>query len=131
MGELLLPVMTAEPNRKKKDSSSFLARTQPIKSHGRLVNYNSPNFLFLSIKVFSLLALQGLALTLYGCRLLNSSSLLMQNKPIFPGEKSFSLFFFMSIFWWPIRGPEKTLEGSMAGEQTGAKPKIGSSGMLS
>ena len=31
---LSCPAKIAEPSRKKKDSSSFLARTQPMKSHG-------------------------------------------------------------------------------------------------
>ena len=37
MGEFPCPVQLAETNRKKKDSSSFLVRTQPMKSHGHLV----------------------------------------------------------------------------------------------
>ena len=43
--------MIAEPNRKKKDASFFLARTQPIKSHGLFAYYSPPNFLFPVIKV--------------------------------------------------------------------------------
>lgn len=52
MGELSCSVKIAEPYRKKKDSSSFLTRTQPTKSHG-LVYYSPPNFLFSSMKVLS------------------------------------------------------------------------------
>ena len=52
-GELSCPEMIAEPNRKKKDSPSFLVRTQPMKSHGLFVHYCPPNLLFPSIKGFS------------------------------------------------------------------------------
>ena len=38
-GELSRPVTIAEPNRKKKESASFLARTQPVKKHGPFVYY--------------------------------------------------------------------------------------------
>lgn len=37
---------------KKKDSSSFLARAQPLKSHGLHAFYNLPNFVFPCIKCF-------------------------------------------------------------------------------
>ena len=46
-------MVIAKPNRKKKDSSFFLARIQPMKSHGLFVYYSPPNFLFLSINEFS------------------------------------------------------------------------------
>ena len=42
------PPMTVESNRKRKDSS-FLTRTQPMKSHGLTVYYNPPVFPFSSI----------------------------------------------------------------------------------
>ena len=37
--------MIAEPKRKKKCPSSFVARTQPLKSHGVCVDYSPRNFL--------------------------------------------------------------------------------------
>ena len=46
--ELSHPVTVAKPNREK-DSSSFLARTQPMKIHELFVYYSLPNFLFPSI----------------------------------------------------------------------------------
>ena len=51
VGRLSLLAMIAEANRKKKDFS-FLARTQPMKSHKLSVCNISPNLLFLTIKVF-------------------------------------------------------------------------------
>lgn len=46
-------VAIAKPNRKKKDSSPFLQRMQPVKSHG-LFAYQSPlKVCFLSMKEFS------------------------------------------------------------------------------
>ena len=47
------PEVTAQTNWKKKDSSSFLARTQQMKSHGLFVYHSPPKFLCISIKVFS------------------------------------------------------------------------------
>jgi len=46
--------MIAEPHRKKKGSSSSLARMQPMKSH-RLCLVEPSQLLFLPIKVLSLL----------------------------------------------------------------------------
>ena len=43
---LSYPVTIAKPNKKKKDTSSFLAKTHPMKSYG-LFYYGLPNFLFL------------------------------------------------------------------------------------
>ena len=58
---MLHHVMIAEPKRKKKDASSSLEKTQPIKSHRFFVNYRPhlPKLYFLSIKAFPFLALQG------------------------------------------------------------------------
>jgi hypothetical protein len=42
---------TAAPNRKKRDSSPFLARTQAMKSHG--LCKSPPNLLFPSVKMLS------------------------------------------------------------------------------
>ena len=39
----------------QKEDSSFLAKTQSMKSHGLFVYYIAPNFLFLPIKAFSFL----------------------------------------------------------------------------
>lgn len=47
------PVMTTGPNWKKKDFTCFLGRIQPMTSHGLFVYYNSLNFLFPSIELFS------------------------------------------------------------------------------
>ena len=53
-GELWCPVTRVETNRKK-GTSSFLTRTQPIKSHGLLIYHycRSINFIFPSIKILS------------------------------------------------------------------------------
>ena len=45
----------AKLKKKRKDSYSFLARTQPMKSHGLFVYHSLPKFLFSCIKVFSFL----------------------------------------------------------------------------
>ena len=58
-GKLSCPASIAEPNRKKKHSSSFLRRTQPVKKSIGL--YSPPNFFFPSIKCSPSLAMQGLA----------------------------------------------------------------------
>lgn len=50
--------MKAEPN-KKKDPSSVLARSQPMKSHGSFVYSSCPSCLFLSMKAFSFPCCQG------------------------------------------------------------------------
>ena len=42
-----------KPKKKRKDSYSFLARNQTMKSHGLFVYYSLPNFLFSCIKIFS------------------------------------------------------------------------------
>lgn len=55
--------MLAETNRKK-DSSSFLARTQTMKSHKLFIYYGPPNSLFLSIKVFSFSSIGGTCMCL-------------------------------------------------------------------
>ena len=57
---LLCPVIIAETNREK-DSSSFLARTQPMKSHRLFACCSLPNFIFSSKKCSPLLATQGFA----------------------------------------------------------------------
>ena len=62
-GELSCSLRLAEPYRKRKGSSSFLIRTQPMKRL-RLCGPYPPNSLVPSIKQFSsspALALQGLA----------------------------------------------------------------------
>ena len=48
-GDVSCPKLTAESNRKK-DSSSFLARPEPMKIHELFVYYSPTNFLFPSIK---------------------------------------------------------------------------------
>ena len=60
------PMKTAEPTKKKKDSSSFLARTHSMRIHGL---FSLPNFLFLAIKVFSFPSWGGnLHMGSCGCR---------------------------------------------------------------
>lgn len=72
---------------KKKDSSSFLARAQSLKSHGLYAFYNPPNFVFPSIKCFCFVlfphALQTLAYGSLWWQTLNCNSLLTPDKPIF------------------------------------------------
>lgn len=50
-GMFSCPVMIAKSNKKNK--TSLLARTQPMKSHRLSFYYNPPSFLYFSIKVFS------------------------------------------------------------------------------
>ena len=49
-GALSCPVTIVEPSRKKKGSSSFMARVEPMKSHGLFIYSSPPNFLFPSMK---------------------------------------------------------------------------------
>lgn len=51
-GDVSCPKLIAESNRKK-DSSSFLAKAEPMKIHELFVYYSPTNFLFPSIKEFS------------------------------------------------------------------------------
>ena len=87
--ELSYPVRIIEHNTKKKDSSSFLARTQPMKSHGFFVYYSHSNLIFLPIKLFSSPCLPHSLLLL---QTPNCNSLLIPNKPIFAREITGSLF---------------------------------------
>ena len=50
-GMFSCPVMIAKSNKKNK--TSLLARTQPMKSHGLIVYHDLLNFLFPSVKLFS------------------------------------------------------------------------------
>lgn len=50
------------PSRKKKDLSSFLVKTQPMKSHGLFVDC-PPSFLFPSVKAFSSCCVENLRMT--------------------------------------------------------------------
>ena len=84
--------MITEPNRKKKDSISFLARTQPMKSHGIFVYQSLPNLLFISVKALSFPCYAGFAYGLSWLQTLNCNSLLTPNKTVFAGEISGSLF---------------------------------------
>ena len=68
-GELSQTAMIAEPNRKKKDSSSFLERTQPMKSHGLLVHYKPFQVPFPLYKSVLLpLLCRDLHVALHSCR---------------------------------------------------------------
>ena len=51
IAKLSHPVIVGEPVWRKKDSSSFLARTQPMKSHRSFVDHSPLNFPFPSMKV--------------------------------------------------------------------------------
>ena len=90
--ELSLSVTTIQPKRKKKNSSLFLARTQPMKSHRLLVYCSPPDFLLLSIKEFSSPGCPRTCTCLPWLQTLNFNSLLIPNKPIFAGEIAGSLF---------------------------------------
>lgn len=57
---LSYPVTIVKPKKKKKDSSSFLARNQPMSYHGLVLYCSLPNFIFPSTKSSSF-AMQGLA----------------------------------------------------------------------
>ena len=54
--------MIVEPNKKKKVSSSFLKRTQPMKSHRLFVYYSPLNYLSPSMKVFSFPSFAGICM---------------------------------------------------------------------
>ena len=85
-------MIVVEPNRKKKDSFSFLARTNQW-SYGLSVNYKRfSNCFFLPIKVFSFPCHAQLAYGSPWLQALKCNSLLILNKPIFTGEISSSLF---------------------------------------
>ena len=106
--ELLHSVMIAQPNRKKKDLSSLLARTEPMKSH-RLFIIALPTF-FSSLQMCSFLAMWGLVCGLLWLQTLNCNFLLISNKLIFAWEISGSLFvsgqhfITLYIFFWTFLG---------------------------
>ena len=57
---MLHHVMIAEPKKKKKDTTSFLEKTQPIKSHRFFVNYRPTSQIVFSLyKSISLPCLAG------------------------------------------------------------------------
>ena len=91
-GELSHPVTTAESNRKKKVFPYFLARSQPMKSHGLLIYCSSLNFFILPIKSFSFPCHAGTWMWLTMFSDLKCNSLLISNKPTFAEEISGSLF---------------------------------------
>lgn len=80
-------MVIAEANRK----TPFLATTLLMKSHGSLVFYSLPNFLF-SIKSFSFPCCVGTWMWLAVLKTLNCNSLLIPSWPIFAGEITVSLF---------------------------------------
>ena len=106
--ELLHSVMIAQPNRKKKDLSSLLARTEPMKSH-RLFIIALPTF-FSSLQMCSFLAMWGFACGLLWLQTLNCNFLLISNKLIFAWEIAGSLFvsgqhfITLYIFFWTFLG---------------------------
>lgn len=87
---LSYPVTIAKPNKKKKDTSSFLAKTHPMKSYG-LFYYGLPNFLFLYKSILLSLPHGDLHMVHHGC-ITKCHFLLILNKPIFAGEISRGLF---------------------------------------
>ena len=95
-------------NRKKKDCSPFLARTQAMKSHG--LCKSPPNLLFPA------LALWGLKLGSPHMQTSNCNSLLILDKPIFAGE----IFCSLSVSGQQRVGintlgdPWKTLNGKLS-----------------
>lgn len=93
-----------EPNREMK-ASSFLTRTQPIKSHG-LCSHSPFNFFFFS-KWWNL----------------NSHFLQIPKKPIF-AKRHLGVSLFRSTLWYVLQGPEKISEGSGPGGHSGATPTL-------
>ena len=92
-GGLLCPLIIAETNREKKDSSSLLARTQPMKSHRLFACCSPPNFPFPSRKVFSSPWCAGIFMWLATVTDFKWYSLLNLNKHIFVGEIISGLFY--------------------------------------
>ena len=86
----LTPYDDSRVQREKKDTSSFLAKTHPMKSYG-LFYYGPPNFLFLYKNILLSLPHGDLHMVHHGC-ITNCHFLLILNKPIFVGEISRGLF---------------------------------------
>ena len=80
--------MLAEPNRKKKDDSSFSARTQPMKSPAPFLYCSPSNFPFLSVKEFSYPCCVGTSMCSSCLQTLSCKSLLIPNKLVFAEEIS-------------------------------------------
>lgn len=94
----------AEPNREMK-ASSFVTRTQPIKSRG-LCSRSPFNFFFFS-KWWNL----------------NLHFLLIPKKPIF-AERHLGVSLFRSTLWYVRQGPERISEGSGPGGHSDATPTL-------
>ena len=65
---LSCPTRIADPNGKTKDSSSLLARAQPMKTHKLFIYSSPPSCLFSSIKKFSFPSHLRTCMWLHGCR---------------------------------------------------------------
>ena len=90
-GEPSHPGTWLSPTGRRK--SSFLARSQPVKSHGLFIYHSPPHFHFPSMKAFPFLCHLGTCMA-YGLPWLQTpsyNSLLILSKLIFVGETSASL----------------------------------------
>lgn len=109
----LLPEMTVEPNRKKKDSSCFLAWTHSMENHGLYVYYSSPDF-FLCKKLFSFLCCAGICM--WPVMVANSQTAILCWSQVSPSllEKyliAYFVFFysFVYVFWQSISAQQSLL----------------------
>ena len=100
------PVTIAETIKKKKDSSSFLARSQPMKSHGWALC-----LLYLSQLPFPLhksvllpFPCGNLYMAHHGYRPWTAVLYWSQINPSFL-EKNLAVYCFRSMFWRPVQGP--------------------------
>ena len=89
----------AGPNRKKNDSSSFLMKTQPMKSYELFVYYSPPDFLFLAIIIFLFPCCEGTYTWLTMATDPNFRPI--PNKLIFAGENNWQSICFRSTFGEP------------------------------
>lgn len=106
--KLSFPEMTAESYREKKTSSSFLARTQPIKSYRSLFATTLLNYFFLFIKVSSFPWHVGTYTWLTHGYIFQIAILCWSWVNSYFLEKYLAVCCFKQVFWWPIWRPEKT-----------------------
>ena len=88
-GRALMLYNDSKSPTERKTSTSFLTRTQPMKSHGLMFTIGLPNSFFPLYKSFLLHFCWGLAHSLPWAQ---TDSVLILNKPIFVGEITGSLF---------------------------------------
>ena len=80
--KLACSAVITESNRKKKDTSSFLAKTQLMKSHGLFVYSRPSSFLFICIEESCFPGCsRGLTLGSLWLQTMNCNSSLIPNKP--------------------------------------------------